>query len=156
MQQFEKAIEYYKAALNIDHSLMWGWVDLSSSHYSLGQHAESLRVLEDAHSRIPYDGPIAHALARLLATTPILEKRQGKRALKLALKVYGALESYTHAKTVAMAYAQLNKCNKAVEWMEKAIELAKKSSQDAAILQNLRSNLEYFKTQRPCRVPTNQ
>lgn len=155
-QQFEKAIEHYKAALSIDHALIWGWVDLSSSLCSLGQHAEALRVLEDAHSRIPYDGPIAHALARLWVTTPDLEKRQGQKALDLALKVYRALEDFVHAKTVAMAYAQLNKCSKAVEWMEKAIELASKSSQDAAVLKNLKSNLEYFKTQRPCRVPAQQ
>jgi tetratricopeptide (TPR) repeat protein len=155
-QQLEKAIEHYKTALSLDSSLTWGWIDLSSSYRLIGQYAEALRVLEEAHSRLPYDGPIAHALARLLATTPNLEQRQGKRALELALKVYRALEDFVHAKTVAMAYAQLDQCSKAVEWMEKAIELASKSSQDTAVLENLKNNLEYFKTHHPCRVPAQQ
>jgi hypothetical protein len=52
-----------------------------------------------------------------------------------------------------MAYAELNQCSKAIEWMERAIELASKSTQGTAVLKNLKSNLEYFKTHRPCRVP---
>jgi len=155
-RQFKKAIEHYKAALSFDPGLTWGWVDMSSSLCSVGQHAEALRVLEKAHSRLPYDGPIAHALARLLVTSPDLGQRQGQRALELALKVYRAFEDFVHAKTVAMAYAELNQCSKAVEWMERAIELASKSSQDTAVLKNLKSNLEYFKTHRPCRVPAQQ
>ncbi len=155
-QQLEKAIEHYKTALSLDPGFIWGWVDMSSALSSIGQHNEALKVLEEAHSRIPYDGPIAHALARLLATTPDLGQRQGQRALELALKVYRALEDFAHAKTVAMAYAQLNQCSKAEEWMERAIELASKSSQGTAVLKNLKSNLEYFKNQRPCRVPAQQ
>jgi tetratricopeptide (TPR) repeat protein len=155
-QQFENAIHHYKAALSVDPGLTWGWVELSSALSSTGQHVEALKVLEEAHSRLPYDGPVTHALARLLATTPELGQRQGQRALELALKVYQALENIEHARTVAFAYAELNQCDKAVEWMEKAIELATKSSLGTTVLNNLKSNLEYFKTNRPCRVPALQ
>jgi tetratricopeptide (TPR) repeat protein len=155
-QQYEKAIEHYKVALSLDPGLTWGWIDLSSALFSTGQHMEALKILEEAHSRLPYDGPVTHALARLLATTPDIGQRQGQRALELALKVYQALENIEHARTVAFAYAELNQCDKAVEWMEKVIELATKSSQDTALLNNLKSNLEYFKTNRPCRVPAQQ
>jgi superkiller protein 3 len=155
-QQYEKAIEHYKVALSLDPGLSWAWVDLASALRSVGRQAEALKVLEEAHSRIPYDGPIAHALARLLVTTPDLDQRQGQRALELAMKVYQAFEDIEHARTVAFAYAELNQCDKAVEWMEKAIELASKSSSSAAIVENLKSNLEYFKTNRPCRVPAQQ
>ena len=155
-QQFEKAIEHYETALSLDPGLIWGWVDMSSALSSVGQHNEALKVLEEAHSRIPFDGPIAHALARLLVITPDLGQRQGQRALELALRVYRALEDFAHAKTVAMAYAELNRCGKAIEWMERAIELASKSSQGTEVLKNLKSNLEYFKTNRPCRVPAQQ
>lgn len=155
-QQYENAIHHYRAALSVDPALTWGWVDLSSTLSSTGQHGEALKVLEEAHSRRPYDGPITHALARLLATTPELGQRQGQRALELALKVYQALENIEHARTVAFAYAQLNQCDKAVEWMEKAMELAAKSSSSAAIVENLKRNLQYFKTNRPCRVPAQE
>ncbi len=43
-----------------------------------------------------------------------------------------------------------------LDHLEKAIELASKSSSNAAIVENLKSNLEYFKTNRPCRVPAQQ
>jgi len=155
-QKYEKAIEQYKVALSLDPGLTWAWVDLSSALRSVGRHAEALKILEEAHSRRPYDGPITHALARMLTTTPNLNQRQGQRALDLALKVYQALEDIEHARTVAFAYAELNQCDKAVAWMEKAIELASKSPNNAAIVENLKSNLEYFKTNRPCRAPAQQ
>lgn len=155
-QQFGKAIEHYRTALSLDPGLIWGWVDLSSALSSTGQHGEALKVLEEAHSRMPYDGPIAHALARLWAISPELDQRQGQKALELALKVYQSLEDLEHARTVAFAYAELNQCDKAVEWMKKAIKLATKSNQGTKILENLKSNLEYFKTNRPCRVPVIQ
>jgi tetratricopeptide (TPR) repeat protein len=154
--QLDKALEHYNAALSIDPGLIWAWVDLSSLLSRTGKHGEALKVLEDAHSRIPYDGPIAHALAHLLASSPILEKRQGKRALELALKVYRAMKNSEHARTVAIAYAELNQCDKAVEWMEIAVRLAENSRQPDSVLEMLKRNLAYLKTNRPCRVPAIQ
>ena len=152
-KQFENAIRHYKATLSLEPGLTWGWIDLSSALSSTGQDAEALNVLEEAYSRLPNDGHVIHALARLLATSPDLSLRQGKRALELALKVFQAAENIEYARTVAFAYAELNQCDKAVEWMEKAIELASKSPNGASIIDNLKSNLEYFKVNRPCRVP---
>lgn len=155
-QRLEKAIEHYKAALDLDPGLTWAWVDMSASLVSVGQHAEALRVLEDAYARMPHIGPIAHALAHLLAASPDLDKRQGDRALDLAMKVFKAVKNYEHARTVAIAYAELNKCSKAVEWIKKAIELAANSNQPSSVLEVLKRNLAHFKTQRPCRIPAKQ
>jgi tetratricopeptide (TPR) repeat protein len=154
--QVDKALEHYTAALSYNPALTWGWVGMSSLLSQTGKHVEALKVLEDAHSRIPHDGPIAHALAHLLASSPVLGKRQGKRALELALKVYQAMKSFEHARTVAMAYAELNQCDKAVEWMEIAIKLAENSRQADSILEMLKRNLAYLKTNRPCRIPAKQ
>jgi tetratricopeptide (TPR) repeat protein len=123
---------------------------------SAGQHGEALRILEDAHTRMPYNGPIAHSLAYLLAASPDLERRRGQRALDLAQKVFQASKHYEHARTVAMAYAQLEQCDKAVEWMKKAIELAKSSKEADTVLAVLKRNLAYFETRRPCRTPAEQ
>lgn len=154
--QVDKALEHYTAALSYDPALTWGWIDMSSLLSRTGKHGEALEVLEDAHSRIPHDGPIAHALAHLLASSPVLGKRQGKRALELALKVYRVMKNFEHARTVAMAYAELNQCDKAVEWMEIAIKLAENSRQANSVLEMLKRNLAYFKINRPCRVPAKQ
>jgi tetratricopeptide (TPR) repeat protein len=152
-RRFGKAFEHYKAAVSLEPGLTGGWLDLSSLHSATGQHDEALQVLEEAHSRLPFDGLIAHDLARLLAASPALDKRQGKRALELALKVCRAMKNFEHARTVAMAYAELNQCSKAVEWMEKAIELASNSRRSISVLEMLKRNLAYLKTHRPCRVP---
>ena len=152
-QQFESAFQHYETALKLDPGLAQGWIDLSSAFSTTGKHADALRILEEAHSRLPNDGAVINALARQLATTPDLEQRQGKRALELALKAFQTSENIEYARTVAFAYAELNQCDKAVEWMEKAIELASKSPYGAVIMENLKSNLEFFKSNRPCRVP---
>jgi tetratricopeptide (TPR) repeat protein len=151
--RLEKALGHYSVALGIDPGLVWAWVDMSALLSRTGKHARALEVLEDAHARIPHDGPIAHALARLLASSPDMTKRQGKKALELSLKVYQAMPSAEHARTVALSYAELNRCDEAVKWMEKAIELAAKYSHGQAVLENLERNLEYFKSSRPCRAP---
>ncbi len=117
------------------------------------RHDAALAELERAHQNIPFNGPIGHALARQLAMTPNLEKRNGKRALDLALKVYNASMTFEHARTVAMAYAQLEQCKKAAEWMERAIKLAKTAKQPKPVMDMLERNLNHFKRNNPCKVP---
>jgi len=156
VQRFDKAFEHYKAALGIQPGLTWAWLDMSSLYLATSQHREALRVLEEAHSRIPHDRPIAHVLARQLATSPDLDKRDGQRALDLAMKVFQDKKDYETARTVAMAYAQLNRCDKAVEWMELSIDLASNSAKGSEVLEVLMANLSFFKTQRPCRIPPGQ
>ena len=156
VQRFDKAVEHYKAALAIEPGLSWAWLDMSSLYLATGRYGEALKILEEAHSRLPHDGPIAHVLARQLAASPDLSKRKGQRALDLALKVFQGKKDYETAKTVAMAYAQLNLCDKAVEWMEISIDLASGSAKGSKVLEVLMANLSHFKTQRPCRIPPGQ
>ncbi len=156
VQRFDKAFEHYKTALGIEPGLTWAWLDMSSLYLATGKYGEALRVLEEAHSRIPHDGPIAHVLARQLAASPDLSKREGQRALDLAMKVFQGKKDYETAKTVAMAYAQLDRCDKAVEWMEISIDLASGSAKGSEVLEVLMANLSFFKTQRPCRIPPGQ
>jgi len=154
--QHESAFEHYKTAVMLKPESTSGWLNMSTLFSTTGRHGEALRVLEDAHTRMPYNGPIAHALAYLLAASPDLERRRGQRALDLAQKVFQASKHYEHARTVAMAYAQLEKCDKAVEWMETAIKLAKSTKEADTVLGVLKRNLAYFKTNRPCRPPAEQ
>jgi tetratricopeptide (TPR) repeat protein len=149
----EDAYAHYERAVKVRPDIADGWRKMSKMRYSSGKYAESLKILEDAHSRLPLDGLIAHDLARQLATTPKKRKRQGKRALGLALKVYKAAPHYEHARTVAMAYAQLNQCDKAEEWMQLAMDIAYKADMDFSVIIQLRNNLEYLKNNRPCRPP---
>ncbi|MCP5052738.1 MAG: tetratricopeptide repeat protein [bacterium] len=151
-----KAVGHYKAAVKLDPGLTSGWLYLNLLLTSGNRHAEALEVLEEAHSLVPHNTSITHALARQLAASPILSKRQGQRALELALNVFQVTPHFSYARTIAMAYAQLNQCEKAISWMERAITIASGSSQPASVLEKLKMNLDYFKTNRPCRIPANQ
>lgn len=154
--QFDQAIEHYKTAIKIKGDSTKAWLNLSSLHFGRKRYRESLKVLEKGHSRLPRDGLICHALARLLAGSPDISIRNGKRALELALQVFQSSPTYRHARTVAMAYAQLNDCDEAVEWISLAISLATSSSQPDHILKQLNQNLDYLKHTRPCLPPANK
>lgn len=152
-RKYEDALNYYQRAVELDPALTEGWLAVSSLLSVLGRRDEALNVLEDAHSKMPLDANITHALARLLVISPDLEKRRGQEGLELAQKAFNEVKHYEYARTVAMAYAELNQCDKAVEWMDRAIELASKPPQPEQIIELLKENRTFFKTQRPCRVP---
>ena len=152
-KSFEKAFEHYKKAAKHDPSMTDAWLRISILLSLSSQYGEALRILEIAYSRLPLDGLIVHALAHMLASTPDLDKRDGKRALSLANSVYQARQNFEYARTVAIAYAELDLCNKAIEWQERTIDLAVREQVDEQLLKLLKRNLEHFKSQRPCRVP---
>ena len=150
---YGEALDHYKIAVKLDHRLISAWFAMSTMLSQAGQHRDALIVLEEAHQRLPNHGPVAHALARQLASSPDLSLRDGKRAAELAERVYRAQPHWEHAKTVAMAYAEAGQCIKAVEWQERAVNLAAAMGESDQVLGLLNRNLLHFKNQRPCRVP---
>jgi tetratricopeptide (TPR) repeat protein len=83
----------------------------------LGQFREARSVLEAGHRRMPTQGRIAEALAYLLAACPEHAIRDGRQALELSQKVYAASPTPRRARTVALAYAELDRCREAAEWL---------------------------------------
>lgn len=154
--EFEKAIQHYKTAVKIKPDLTPAWLNLSSLHFTLKRYREALKVLEEAHTGLPRDGLICHSLALLLAGSPDISIRNGKRALDLALRVFQSSSTFKHARTVSMAYAQLNNCDEAVQWIKTAIALATSSRQPENVMQMLRRNLDYLLKNRPCNPPADK
>jgi tetratricopeptide (TPR) repeat protein len=87
---------------------------------------EALVVLEDAHQRFPDRTATATTLARLLASSPDVSLRDGKRAFDIAMSVNDAEPTPVHAETVALALAELGRCGEAVEWMKRAVASAER------------------------------
>ncbi|MBZ0110904.1 MAG: tetratricopeptide repeat protein [Thermoanaerobaculia bacterium] len=96
-------------------------LDLAESRVEAELYVDAVQGLETAHRLLPNSGLIAHVLARLLAAVPVHELRDGERALQLALAVYEASPTVTHAETVALALAESGRCDEAAEWQEAAI-----------------------------------
>ncbi len=155
-KRFDEAIAHYRKAVKITPGFTSAWRKLSALYAVMGRHGDALKVMEEAYIAIPNNGVITHALARQLAASSDLKQRDGAKALKLAKQVFQAKQDYDFAMTVAFAYAQLNRCDKAVEWMETSIRLAKRTSQPVSVLQILERNLNWFKHNRPCRIPAKQ
>ncbi len=116
------------------------------------RYAEALERLEDAHALMPWQGPIARALARLLAACPEAKLRDGARALELALQVHASSPTPGHAETVALALAELERCTEAARWQREAIQAAVAAGDDG-LAQGLQRALARYEAGAPCRPP---
>lgn len=94
----------------------------------LTRYGEARRRLDEALGQMPGSGLLAHAAARLLAASPDPSVRDGERALKLALAVWQAQPAAFHAETVALALAELGRCDEAATWQRTAAGRAQSES----------------------------
>ena len=118
-----------------------------------GRYAEAERALDAALAMMPASGLIAHSLARLLAACPDLGVRNGERALDLGIRVYQASATVSHSETVAMAMAEMGRCEEAAEWQRNAISGAKPVVSPER-LEDLQAGLAHYESGAPCRFPT--
>ena len=107
--------------------------------------AEAVAVLDEDHRRFPGRTTTATTLARLLASSPDRSLRDGARALAVAEGVYAAEPTPVHGETVALALAELSRCDEALAWMKRAIAGAEKTN-DAAETARLKSEVPKYET----------
>ena len=148
----EEALVHYAMAStlnpNDEVSLRWSAELLSRQ----GRFQAARTRLEDAYRRFPARGRTAHALARLLATSPAPEVRDGARALAIAEQIYQAKKIPQHAETIALALAELGRCEEASTWQRELVEIAEKEG-DAVLTRRLRTALTGYEKGSPCRPP---
>ncbi len=88
--------------------------------------ADAVSLLSEDNQRFPERTATATTLARLLASSPDRAIRDGARALDLADRVYAAEPTPVHGETVALALAELSRCDEALAWMKRAIAEAER------------------------------
>ena len=88
------------------------------------RYREALTLLDDANRRAPGRPATATTLARLLASVPDRSLRDGRRARELAIAIHASDPAPVHAETVAMALAELERCDEAQTWMTRAVSSA--------------------------------
>jgi tetratricopeptide (TPR) repeat protein len=118
------ALEQYRRAVELAPGDEAARLGEAETLVRLGRYAEARTRLDEALGQMPASGLLSHAQARLLAACPDLSVRDGERALKLALAVWQAQPAVPHAETVALALAELGRCDEAATWQRTARERA--------------------------------
>ena len=150
----QQSLEVFKRAVQLAPASEGARVGLASAHVALEQYDEAIATLREARESLPDSGRVMHALARLLAGSPDAELRKGSEALELALLVFGARRSPGHAATVAMALAELDRCDEAAEWQSKALAAIQGEGEEVARMRApLAAALKVYQGGTPCRSP---
>jgi tetratricopeptide (TPR) repeat protein len=113
------------------------------------RYREAIALLDDGHRRFPDRAPTATTLARLLASSPDRSLRDGRRALDLATEIYQAQPRPVYGETVALALAELERCDEAADWMRRAIAEAERAKDRSEATRLSSEAARYAK--RPCR-----
>ena len=117
---------------------------------SLKRYREAMEKIEKSYALFPQKGRTAVMLAYLLASNPQSDLRDGERALELARLVYQATGSVNHGAIVAMALAELGRCDEAAEWQTKMIAAAEQQG-NTDLARKLETDLKRYEKARPCR-----
>ena len=120
---------------------------LAQAYLRSGQYRQALDSLEKSHAMFPEQAGITISLARLLATSPSLDLRNGARALELAQRAYKASGSIEHATVISLALAELGRCADALKWQKKLIDDAQRQ---VNIAEKLKADLRLYERS-PCR-----
>jgi tetratricopeptide (TPR) repeat protein len=104
-------------------------VDLAILLADRMRYREAIARLDEAYQRHPDRAAAATTLARLLAAAPDRSVRDGRRALEIATAVHTAAPGPVHGETVALALAELGRCDEASAWMRKAIDEARRTNE---------------------------
>jgi len=148
----ELAVTHYALAVKIDPR----HVGVRRGHVvaltTAGRHADALDCLEKSREVLPRSVALAHAAARLWATCPVDELRDGPKALELAQAVFRTRQCIEHAETLAMAFAETGNYDQARQWQNKTIEMATTQNRGDA-MPRLKKNLALYENGKPCRTP---
>lgn len=153
----EKAIEQFEAVLRLDPADQPTAINLAIILSDRSRFRDAIAVLTRAMveaadlqvgpsgAQPPQSAATATTLARLLAAAPDRSVRDGAKALELARAVFERDPAAAHAETVAMALAELGRCEEAREWMLKAISVAERAG-DRAEAARLKAQLPKYAT----------
>ena len=108
-----------------------------------GRFADARSRLEEGLAELPHAAELAHLLARLLATAPTAELRDGARALDLASQIVEKFPALEHAETVVMALAELGRFEEAIP-LQKRLVFRAKAGGSAELIARLHANLTRY------------
>ncbi len=149
--RLEDALGHYAQLLALEPGHVEGRLGQTTCLILLGRHREAREQLEEGLLVTPGDLDLSHFLARLLASAPGSELRDGERAVALALAVYRRQASPQAAETVAMALAEAGRFAEARTWQRRLIEETD-SQPDNGLRARLQPQLAAYESDRAWRA----
>lgn len=148
-KQPRKAIEAYDEFIAEFEGLADGYRGRGDAWLSLGEHAKAIKDYEQALELESDNSGLLNNFAWLLATSPVDELRDGKRAIEMATQACELTEfKAAHIlSTLASGYAETGDFVAAREWAEKAVALAESDEQR----KGLQEELDSYKLDKPWR-----
>jgi len=150
----DKALLAYREAVGLAPADEEARLGEARALVAMERYGEAVATLRGALDLMADSGQLTHALARLLAGSPDGAVRNGEEALNLAQVAFEARPSVGHARTVAMALAELGRCEQAAQWQRKALEASQGAA--AATMDELRETLKIYESEKSCRFPVSR
>jgi tetratricopeptide (TPR) repeat protein len=125
--ELDKAVADFDSELQIHPKHVLIRLDRAAVHERLGAHERTVADLTEVVQQDSPNPAVYRALAWLLATSPAVSVRDGKKAKGYASKAC-ALTGWKNAgylDTLATACAECAEFDEAIEWEKKAVELAR-------------------------------
>jgi tetratricopeptide (TPR) repeat protein len=147
-----KAIETLSRVIELDSNSAIARRLRGDMYLSAGKHAEALADFDVALEIEPEESGVLNNYAWTLATSPVDELRDGKRAIEMATKACELTEyKAPHIlSTLAASYAETGDFDKAIEWTQKAIEVDK-ADHESAHEADLKNELATYEAKKPFR-----
>lgn len=146
--EFSEAWKWVQEAVQLTPTDQELWLLGGELNQRLGRHGEARAWLEKGFRSMPDQGLLAHALARLLATSPDLEVRDGERAVDLATRVANSTQDAGHWHTVALALGEAGRCEDGVGVLKQLREKVSADSRGA-----MAAEIARYEQGPPCRPP---
>jgi tetratricopeptide (TPR) repeat protein len=134
------------------------WIHASARRGSTGDHAGGPERFGEARDRLlegmklfPDRLEFLGALARLYATAPEAQVRDGGRARSLAQELVQRRQSADAQETMAMALAEVAEFEAAASWQHEAIAAAESAGHHELAVR-MADNLRLYQRHRPCRT----
>ena len=147
----DEALSEFSRVVETDRGNEDALLDLVGLLIAGKRYGDALRSLESGHRISPDRGRTAIMLAYLLAASPELDQRNGARALELAERAHRTTGLVNHGVIVAMALAELGRCDEAADRQKRMIAAVEQRQPKDTLLEKLRADLERYEKMRPCR-----
>ncbi len=148
-----EALAEYQQVLSGSAELTEARLGYAMSLAQLGRYGEARDRLTAARQTGPDRSIFTHGLARLLATAPDDEVRDGQRALTLVQEMLTKGRTLELGETMAMALAELGQFERAASVQRDLLATARKAGLANTVAARLRVNLQRYERLEPCRTP---